>query len=581
VYSPDDIFMNRYRILSYLDTVDQVQSFRAFDLEQERAVILAILSQSLAITQPTLWQAMQQRFKEETAVAMHLQHPNFISVYDLAQTPEGDIFLVKQDVGGENLAVVIDRDQRLPIEQVLRIGRELCSVLRLVVAQNKSHRVIRPESVIISPDHTWLSELRAPDTAASSTPNPDGKDSFVIPGNPVIDLEISGIRATEQDDIYTLGTLMFRALTGQVFGGQDLRRMELPGATSMMLQRALGQTARDYPSILALERDLTALERQSLLGEVAIVVRHVGTGTLVASFGLLLLVVLVIGLLSVTASLRNLSFANQEGQNSRLIQTSSANLLAWPTSITATLTIAITATPEDGYIDVYEPDDANPAPIAPGDEQKRAFFPENDVDRVMFHVVAGNSYVLQTVDLARNVNTTIEVLAGGKSYTSEATGDGETVRVVFTAVADGTAIAAITNHGSFSRQSTYTLVLLELAHSSSQTPVLEASITSDGRATSTPRPTYTPGSTTTASSTPTSTLTATATTTPTPSTTATMTPSATPSPTATPSATRTPTPTLTEEPSQTPSLTPTLTETPTLTPELTSSPGSRETPTPT
>lgn len=591
MYSPDDVLQNRFKIRSYLGTEEQLQSYRAIDLENGSNIILTILPQALAIAQPGVWQALRQRLQEETSLSKRLQHPNIVTVLGLAQIPNGDIYQVKQDVGGENLAVVLNREQRLPTEQVLRIGRELCSALRPIVAQSIVHGVVRSESVIISPDHTWLSGLGVVNSLSTDIPGTSVENSSVLPGYPVSEHQVNVGRATEQDDLFALGALMFRALTGQVYSGQDIRKLVSPRALGVVLESILVPASKGYPSILALEQDLSALERQSLLGELTILVRHAGAGAIAASLGLLLLAVLMVGLLSISASLRNLPGAVQREQDGRLItQTTGTAILAWPTSITATQTAtqpsAIIATPEGDDTDTYEPDDANPAPIAPDEEQKRTFFPENDIDRVAFRVKAGNNYILQTLNLARGVNTVIEVLVGGKSYISEATSDGETARVLFTALADGTAIAAITNKGIYSPESAYTIVLLELARSASQTPTPQPSFTSDVRATSTPRPTYTLVKTLTVTPTRTGTLTPTLTRTASPTATPTLTPTATPSATPTATSTATPTPTFTATATYTTvpnTVTPNPTDTsePSSTPTPTRPPGPKVTDTPT
>ncbi|MHB1355145.1 MAG: serine/threonine protein kinase [Anaerolineae bacterium] len=586
MYSPDDVFMNRYRIRSYLGTEDQLHSFKAVDLEQGRDVIIAILPQPLAIAQPGVWQALRVRMQEEVALSMRVQSPNIIPVFELAQTPDGELYQVRQDVGGENLAAVLNRDHHLSTEQVLRIGRELCSALRPVIAQDIVHSAIRPESVIITSDHIWVFDLAAVSVQPDATPSVVTGLGSELPQNPMPEHQRIGRgRATEQDDLYALGALMFRALTGQAYNGQDIRRLISPRALGVVIESTLVPANKGYPSILALERDLAALERQSLLGELTILVRHAGPGTIAASVGLLLLVVLIFGLLSISASLRNLPKAVQKEQDGKLIQTTGTALLAWPTSLIATQTSAITITPASDYVDAYEPDDANPAQIAPGDEQKRTFSPHNDIDRVAFRVKAGNSYILQTLNIASGVNPAIEVLAGGKSYLSDSTSDGEIVRVLFTALSDGTAIATITNKGIFSRGSHYLLVLLELPRSASQTPDPQSSPTRDNRATATPRPTYTPvrtlsvSPTRTNTQTPTATATKTATATPSTTSTATATPTITP--TLTPTLTHTASPTYTETPTPTNTLTETATETPTPTSTPTLPPETRPTETPT
>jgi serine/threonine protein kinase len=585
VYSLDDVFMNRYRICSYLGTEKQLQTYRAFDLEQGRNVIIAILPQALANSNPDYWQAVRQRMQDQVAISMRIQSPYLVSIFGSAQTPNGDFFQVRQDVDGENLNAILLRDQRMPTERVLHIGRELCSALKPIITQGIVHSALRLDSVIVNSDHAWLSGVWTPNLISGINPEDDDSDNPLLPGHATQTFQQSGDRTTEREDLYALGALMFRALTGEFFNGQDIRKLVFPRAFSIVLERTLTPASRGYPSVMALERDLLALERQSFLGEMTILVQSAGTGAIMASIGLLFLAALIIGLLSISASLRKLPQAVQKEQDGIFItQTIGTLVLGWPTSITTTQTIATTITTSGNYDDTFEPDDANPGPIAPGDEQKRTFFPGDDIDRVAFRIKAGNSYILQIISSESGVHPAIEVLAGGKSYVNDSNTDGEVTRVLFTASADGTAIATITNSGVFSRRAFYTLVLLELPRSASQTPIPVSEATRDSRATSTPRPTYTLESILSATPSSTGTHTATATPTRTATSTATATPTSTPTPTPTITRTATNTATATTTPTITPTATETHTTTPTHAPTDTSTPTQpptdRGTPTP-
>jgi len=86
-----------------------------------------------------------------------------------------------------------------------------------------------------------------------------------------------------------------------------------------------------------------------------------------------------------------------------------------------TYTVApVTAAPTRPPIDEFEPDDAQPKPIAPdADEQWHNFTPQGDIDQVVFTGKAGQRYCIQAVPQIAGGNTYIEVTAGGIVYTND------------------------------------------------------------------------------------------------------------------------------------------------------------------
>ncbi|MEA3407283.1 MAG: hypothetical protein U9R48_04295 [Chloroflexota bacterium] len=114
--------------------------------------------------------------------------------------------------------------------------------------------------------------------------------------------------------------------------------------------------------------------------------------------------------------------------------------------------------------DAYEPDDLVPSLISPGEQQRRTFFPENDIDRVEFNVKAGRIYELRTYSLTVGVDTVLTVLFGGVSYTDDDVGPGDrSSRVVFKAPADGQAGVTVRNRERFGPDMVYWLTLNELS----------------------------------------------------------------------------------------------------------------------
>lgn len=99
--------------------------------------------------------------------------------------------------------------------------------------------------------------------------------------------------------------------------------------------------------------------------------------------------------------------------------------------------------------DIYEPDDVTPTPIAINQTQQHNFYPNGDVDQIVFNAKQNRLYVIYTSDLALGVDTAITTTLNGefvdfKDDYSTTPGNYATA-ICFTAKADGPAISKIVN----------------------------------------------------------------------------------------------------------------------------------------
>ena len=113
--------------------------------------------------------------------------------------------------------------------------------------------------------------------------------------------------------------------------------------------------------------------------------------------------------------------------------------------------------------DAYESDDYLAKDIALGEQQRRTFYPEGDVDRVTFPVKGGHAYELRSSALGVGVDTVITVYLAGSNYQSDDAAAGDLAsQVRFQAIADGQASAVITNKGLYGTSMGYVLELHEV-----------------------------------------------------------------------------------------------------------------------
>lgn len=142
-------------------------------------------------------------------------------------------------------------------------------------------------------------------------------------------------------------------------------------------------------------------------------------------------------------------------------------------------------------MDEYE-DDTHPQPIAVGEPQSHNFYPDYDIDNVVFIAKAGRTYQVSTSGLAPGVDTFITLDVGGWEYTNDDEMPGTLASVVSFQVPadyDVQVVAQVTNRGQYGADMSYQLIVEEIVPAQTPpptaTPVTPTS-TPEPEATATP-----------------------------------------------------------------------------------------------
>jgi serine/threonine-protein kinase len=88
------------------------------------------------------------------AVAAALHHPHILPLYDSGEARPasggtGVLFYVMPYVDGQSLRDRLNRERQLPIDEALRIAREVADALSYAHGRGIVHRDIKPENLLL------------------------------------------------------------------------------------------------------------------------------------------------------------------------------------------------------------------------------------------------------------------------------------------------------------------------------------------------------------------------------------------------------------------------------------------------
>src|SRR5437667_1497020 len=136
-----------YVIVDRLGRGGMGQVFLSSDTRLRRKVALKCLIASRVSAD-----ARRARILREARAAAGISHRNVATIHDVIEH-DGRAFIVMEYVEGESLAARLKRE-RLPIDAVIAIGRQLVAALAAAHASGVIHRDLKPANIQLLPDGT-------------------------------------------------------------------------------------------------------------------------------------------------------------------------------------------------------------------------------------------------------------------------------------------------------------------------------------------------------------------------------------------------------------------------------------------
>ncbi|MDF2770516.1 MAG: protein kinase [Geminicoccaceae bacterium] len=182
--------------------------YLATDVKHRRQVAVKVMRPELAATLGA------ERFLREVEIAAQLNHPNVLPVHDSGNA-DGVLFYVMPFVDGESLHDRIKRETQLPVEEALRIAREVAEALAYAHGRKIVHRDIKPANIMLTAGHALVADFgiaRAVGggSAITQTGFAVGTPQYMSPE------QASGSAAVDgRSDVFALGCVVYEMLAGE------------------------------------------------------------------------------------------------------------------------------------------------------------------------------------------------------------------------------------------------------------------------------------------------------------------------------------------------------------------------------
>ena len=210
------VFADKYEILSVIGKGGMSTVYKAKHKYMERIVAVKVLHKHL-ISDPL----SVERFKKESKAASSLSHPNIITVFDFGVDKNNTAYLVMDFLEGTNLGDIIDTNGPLCESDVILIFRQIAKGLIHAHARNVIHRDLKPRNLVLTVEDDGSVLVQIVDFGIAKMISSDDQGMTLtqtgeVFGSPIY-MSPEQCSADELDirsDIYSLGCVMYEALTG-------------------------------------------------------------------------------------------------------------------------------------------------------------------------------------------------------------------------------------------------------------------------------------------------------------------------------------------------------------------------------
>ncbi|MBX9668506.1 MAG: serine/threonine protein kinase [Candidatus Obscuribacterales bacterium] len=245
--------LDKYKLIERLGVGGMGLVYRAEQARIKRQVAIKLLPYTLIADEVNV-----KRIKREATAMGKLRHPNIATIFDICYSEEGQPFIAMELIDGSSLRTLLDQSKRLDVQRALKIFAQVADAMEFAHKHGIIHRDLKPDNIMLDCGHTddFVKVLdfgiaKSADNVASVGQSLTAPGMIV--GSPLYmsPEQCLGQKLDPKSDIYSLGIVMYQALTGEI---------PYRGATVYeTIGKKTTEAPTPFPPELELDRDLEAL----------------------------------------------------------------------------------------------------------------------------------------------------------------------------------------------------------------------------------------------------------------------------------------------------------------------------------
>ena len=212
------VLQERYRIVRKLGDGGMGAVYEGEHVLIKRRVAIKVLHAQFAQNPEIV-----ARFQREAEAATSIGHPNIIEVTDMGRFPDGTAYMVLEFLEGRDWSHDIESAGPQPLGKVVHILTQVCDALTAAHAKGIVHRDLKPENIFLIERRNDPNFAKVLDFGISKIADAQGQDRSLTQtgtalGTPyyMAPEQCQGKRDIDhRADIYSLGVILFQALTAQ------------------------------------------------------------------------------------------------------------------------------------------------------------------------------------------------------------------------------------------------------------------------------------------------------------------------------------------------------------------------------